>query len=82
MLRRIPEPGSIQRPFHVDAVGIRRRQHDLGVGHVHPTGVVVDRTGALIANTFAGAVGRSLGDLAALASRERLDVQKVVCHRA
>jgi hypothetical protein len=39
-----------------------------------PTGVVIDRTGALIADTLAGAVGRSLGDLAALASRERLDV--------
>jgi len=60
MLRRIPEPGSIERPFHVDAIGIRRRQHDLGVSHIHPAGMVIDRTGALIADTLAGAVAAAL----------------------
>jgi hypothetical protein len=60
--------------FRVVPVGIRRRRHDLDVSHIYPAGVVIGRTGALIADTLAGAVGRSLGDLAALASRERLDV--------
>jgi hypothetical protein len=49
-------------------------------GSTDRTGALI--TGTLIANTLAGAVGRSLGDIATLASRERLDVQKVVCHRA
>ncbi len=49
---------------------------------IRTVGVVMNRSRPFMMDTHAGAVGGSLGDLAAFASRKDLDVQKVVSHRA
>jgi hypothetical protein len=60
MLRRIPERGTIQRPFHIDPAGILRRQHDLRVSDIRSIGVVINGARPFIADTLAGASAAAL----------------------
>jgi len=69
-------------PARVSPPGELGSQHDLLVQDVLASGVVVDLARPLVADTLARPVRRRSRDAAPLASREDLDVEEVLGHRA